>query len=98
MTASKTRWLLPAAAALLGALAAVVLLILTLGGGASNKTPAPIHLLHPSPAFSGSAWTGGGIAEPRFEAPSSVWNTPLAGNAPLDPLSTALSGSVASMA
>lgn len=37
------------------------------------------------------------MPEPRFLAPTSLWNTPLANNAPLDPSSSALSGSVANM-
>jgi hypothetical protein len=96
VTASTTRRLLPAAALLLAALVAAVLL--TLGGGGGNTTPAPIHLLHPSPSFSAKTWTGGGIPEPRFEAASSVWNTPVPAGAPLDPSSSTLSASVASMA
>jgi hypothetical protein len=38
------------------------------------------------------------MAEPRFLSPTSLWNTPLAADAPLDPSSSALSASVASMA
>jgi hypothetical protein len=55
-------------------------------------------MIRPSPAFAASVWTGGGIVEPRFEAPNSVWNTAPAANAPLDPSSSALSTSVANMA
>jgi hypothetical protein len=87
------------------ALVAVVLaavagaLVVILGGASSNTTPR-IQVLHESPsvAGTGAAWTGGGIAEPQFEAPTSVWNSPVAAGAPLDPASSALSASVAVMA
>jgi hypothetical protein len=95
MTVPRTRRLLIALAVLLAA--GVAALVVTLTGGGGNS-PAPINVLRPSPAFATSTWTGAGIAEPRFEAPGSVWNTAPAANAPLDPASSALVASVASMA
>lgn len=72
----------------------------TSAAGASSQstsgTPAPTATS--ASTSSALAWTGDGIAEPRFLSPTSVWNTPLSANAPLDPSSSVLSAAVANMA
>jgi hypothetical protein len=73
----------------------------------SSPTPAPTptpppNLTAPTTTTTigalGSTTTASDLFEPQFLAPTSLWNTPLAADAPLDPTSSELSASVANMA
>lgn len=102
LRAGRRPWLLLLAA--LVAIGVVLVLVLPTGPAVKKHRRHRRHHHHvlaihwPPTLPSGVDWTGGGIPEPRFLSPTSVWNAPLPTDAPLDPSSNAIVSNLVSLA